>query len=226
MAGTLGIRAIVFDLDGTLVRYEGIKFESSWGAIAAAAGVSDRSEALLREYLPRRDAYAEWVAKDAELLTGTSVDDVSRRVFPAPYAVGVREAMAALRGRYRLGILSSGVDLVADWVRADLQLDFALANHLVTEDGRFTGRSVTRVELWAKDDALRALADEQGIPLDEICFVGDHINDLPAMRIAALAVAANPKDARVSDAADFVIEDFAVLPGLIDVSLPRRSANR
>ena len=46
------------------------------------------------------------------------------------------------------------------------------------------------------------------------------------MRIAALAVAANPKDARVSDAADFVIEDFAALPGLIDASLPRRSANR
>lgn len=226
MVTTLGITTIVFDLDGTLVRYEGVEFESSWGAVASAAGVSDRSEALLREYLPRRDAYAEWVAKDAELLAGTSVDDVSSRVFPAPYAAGVREAMAILRGRYRLGILSSGVDLVANWVRSDLQLDFAFANQLVTEDGRFTGRSVTCVELWAKDDALRALADEQRVPLDEICFVGDHINDLPAMRIAGLAVAANPKDARVRDAADFVIEDFSVLPGLIDGFSPRRSVNR
>lgn len=208
--------AIVFDLDGTLVRYRGVEFESSWGAVAAAAGVSDRSHALLREYLPRKEAYAEWVARDAELLSDVPISTVADVVLPAPYATGVRAAIDALRGRYRLGILSSGVDLVADWVRLDLGLDFALSNRLATENGRFTGASETRVDLWRKDEAMRWIAEEQGLPISRICFVGDHLNDVPVMQIVGLAIAANPKDDRVRDAADHVISDFTELPRLID----------
>ena len=210
------ITTVVFDLDGTLVRYRGVEFESSWGAIAAAAGVGDRSEALLREYFPRREAYSEWVAADAALLAGIPYARVAERVLPAPYADGVRAAVRALRQRYRLGILSSGVDIVADWVCRNLGLDFAVANRVHVRDGVFTGTSETVVDLWAKDAALRALAAERGIDLDEVCFVGDHVNDIPVMRIVGMAVAANPKDKSLIDVADYVIERFDDLPGLID----------
>ena len=210
------ISTIIFDLDGTLVRYHDVEFESSWGAIAAAAGVQAESEALLREYLPRHDAYEEWVEKDAQLLVGVPVSRITERILPAPYADGVREAISVLRGRYRLGILSSGVDLVADWVKEDLGFDFALANHLAVAEGRFTGQSTTRVSLWSKDEALLRLAVAEGIELEEICFVGDHVNDLPAMKLVGLAVAANPKDERVRHAAAHVIVDFAELPLLLE----------
>jgi HAD superfamily phosphoserine phosphatase-like hydrolase len=216
------ITTVVFDLDGTLVRYHGVEFESSWGAIAVAAGVGDRSEALLREYFPRRDAYAEWVAADAALLAGVSYAKVAASVLPAPYAEGVRRAVRALRPRYGLGILSSGVGLVADWVRDDLGLDFALANRIHVRDGVFTGTSETVVNLWAKDEALRALAKERGIGLEQICFVGDHVNDLPVLRIVGLAVAANPKDKSLIDVADYVIERFDDLPRLVDEWTGRR----
>jgi len=218
MAGTArgAISTVVFDLDGTLVRYHGVEFESSWGAIAAAAGVGDRSEALLREYFPRKDAYADWVAADAALLTGVSYAQVAERILPAPYAEGVAEAVRRLRLRYRLGILSSGVDIVADWVRRDLGLDFAVANRVHVRDGVFTGTSETIVNLWAKDTALKSLAAEQKIPLEEICFVGDHVNDIPVMRIVGMAVAANPKDVALIEVADHVIERFDDLPRLIE----------
>ena len=207
--------AIVFDLDGTLVRYRGVEFESSWGAVAEAAGVSDRSRALLREYLPRPDAYAEWVAKDVALLTGVAVADVAEAVLPAPYADGVRTAIGALRGRLRLGILSSGVDLVADWVRDDLGLDFAVANRLAIADGRFTGAGETLVDLWQKGEAMRRLAEAHELDLSAVCFVGDHLNDIPVMEMVGLAVAANPKDERVRAAADHVITRFDGFPELI-----------
>jgi len=210
------IAAVVFDLDGTLVRYHGIAFESSWGALAAAAGVGDASRRLLEEFLGRPDAYEEWVARDASLLAGVPVSQVEPLLFPAPYAAGVRRAIERLRGKYRLGILSSGIDLVAEWVREDLELDFAVANHLEILGGRFTGDSETRVALWSKGEALRRLASEHDLDLAEICYVGDHVNDLPAMRIAGLAVAANPKDPQLAEACDHVIEDFADLPDLID----------
>ena len=210
------ISTVLFDLDGTLVRYHGVEFESSWGALAAAAGVIEASRALLAEYFHRRDAYDEWVVKDAALLAGTRLDEVAPHLFPAPYAEGVRQAVARLQGNYRLGILSSGVGLVADWVCEDLGFDFARANWLEIREGEFTGRSETRVSLWEKGETLDALADELGFRLDEACYVGDHLNDIPAMERSALAIAANPKDERVAAVCDHTVTDLSVIPDLID----------
>jgi phosphoserine phosphatase len=207
--------AVIFDLDGTLVRYHGVEFESSWGAIAAAAGVSDRSRLLLERYFSRREAYAEWVSEEAGLLKGIPVCQVIDKVLPPPYAQGVVQAVELLRGRYVMGILSSGVDVVADRVAEDLGLDFAWSNRLEISDGRFTGISETRVGLWSKGDALDRLAEAYGLSLQRICFVGDHVNDIPAFERVGLAIAANPKDDAVRRNADHVMEDFSALPGLI-----------
>ena len=209
------IDAILFDLDGTLIRYHGIEYESSWGAVVQAAGVGVAADLNLRKYIRRKDAYAEWVSKDAELLTGIPVARVAERVLPPPYAKGVRRAVEELVGEYRLGIVSSGVGLVADWVRDDLGFEFAVANDLGVENGVFDGTSRTNVDLWGKDQALHAIAFERELALERICFVGDHFNDLSVMRIVGLAVAANPKDDRLREVADYTIEDFAELPGIV-----------
>jgi phosphoserine phosphatase len=94
-------------------------------------------------------------------------------------------------------------------------LDFAWANRLHVADGRFLGTSETLVDLWAKGESLEKLADLYGWTLENVCFVGDNTNDLPAFRRAGLAIAANPKDPTLKDQVDHVIEDFAVLPNLI-----------
>lgn len=210
------LSTVVFDLDGTLVRYHGVEFESSWGAIAAAAGVQEASERLLRAYLHRHDAYADWVREDAQLLTGVPVAAVMARIFPPPYSTGVPRAIERLRGRYRLGILSSGVDLVADRVSEDLGLDFAVANRLRIEGGLFTGESEMIVDLWQKDEVLKRLAREWGVALSEICFVGDHINDISVMEVVGLSIAFNPKDERLERIADHVVHDFASIPELVE----------
>ena len=45
-----------------------------------------------------------------------------------------------------------------------------------------------------KAAALRAFAERHGLQLSEICFVGDDVNDLPALALAGLS--ACPSDAR------------------------------
>jgi phosphoserine phosphatase len=209
------IDAVIFDLDGTLVRYHGVDFESSWGAVAVAAGVSERSQQLFREYFHRKDAYAEWVVEEAKLLKGISVSQVADQLFPPPYAQGVVEAVAELRDNYLMGILSSGVDLVADHVARDLGLTFAWANRLAVVDGCFVGTSETVVDLWSKADVLEQLVAKYGLELERICFIGDNVNDLTVLERVGLAVAANPKDDSLLEVADHVISDFADLPGLI-----------
>jgi len=55
---------------------------------------------------------------------------------------------------------------------------------------------ITDVEKGCRDkaQALRTLATRHQLALDEICFMGDDVNDLPALKIAGLAAA--PADAR------------------------------
>jgi 3-deoxy-D-manno-octulosonate 8-phosphate phosphatase (KDO 8-P phosphatase) len=47
-----------------------------------------------------------------------------------------------------------------------------------------------------KAEALRAFAGRNQLALDEICFMGDDVNDLAAMELAGLAAA--PADARAA----------------------------
>lgn len=55
-----------------------------------------------------------------------------------------------------------------------------------------------------KAAALSSFAERHGLSLSEVCFMGDDVNDLPALKIAGLAAA--PADARpeVLAAADYV----------------------
>ena len=72
---------------------------------------------------------------------------------------------------------------------------------------RFAGKmGITDVEKNCKDKAsvLRSFADRWNMPLAEVCFMGDDVNDLGAMAMAGLPAA--PADARpaVLSKAEFV----------------------
>ncbi len=210
------IRAVLFDLDGTLVRYPGVPFESSWGALGVAAGVGEEWDELLLRYRGRWELYPNWVRENAALLRGVEVARVAPALFPPPYAPGVPEAVAELRDAgYVLGIVSSGVGLVAERVREELGLSFAVANELRVEDGRFTGEAVVHVGLGDKLAVVAREGRRRGLSLREIAFVGDHLNDIPVFRAVGYAVAYAPKDPEVAQAAHAVADHFALVPRLI-----------
>jgi 3-deoxy-D-manno-octulosonate 8-phosphate phosphatase (KDO 8-P phosphatase) len=58
-----------------------------------------------------------------------------------------------------------------------------------------------------KASALRNFAAETGIGLEQICFMGDDVNDLPAMQIAGLAAAPANGDEEVRARAGFVTKN-------------------
>lgn len=210
------IRAVFFDLDGTLVRYHGVAFESSWGALGEAAGVGALWDRLLDRYRGRLDEYPDWVRENAALLRGIPVARVLPVMFPPPYAPGVVEAVADLRASgYILGIVSSGVDLVAERVRVELDLAFAVANELRIADGVFTGEAVVRVGLADKRRVVEQQAHRLGLDLREIAFVGDHLNDVPVFGAVGCAIAYAPKEPAVAAAAQVVVHDFLSIPELV-----------
>ncbi len=208
------MKAIVFDMDVTLVQYAG-PFQSSWDALGVAAGVSEEWNRLLEHYLPKKELYTEWLQANARSLKGVSFEMVNRQVLPPPYTPAVPETMAYLAGRYHLGILTSGVGFIAEYIRNDLDMDFAVANELHVSNGFFTGEIAENVHLWRKGEVLGELCSQKGWPLSDVCFVGDHLNDIPAMEIAGYSIAFAPKNQQLENEADAVARDFREIPKLI-----------
>ncbi len=205
-----------FDLDGTLVRYRGVDYESSWGAIGVAAGLREAWEELLRRYLGRPDSYPQWVRENAALLRGVEVARVAAEIFPPPYADGVPGAVRRLcEAGYVVGIVSSGVSLVAERVCRELDMEFALANELVMKEGRFTGEAMVHVALDDKLDKVRLCAKQNGLELSELAFVGDHLNDVPVLKRVGCGIAYAPKDPEVGRAARYVTARFSEIPELV-----------
>jgi 3-deoxy-D-manno-octulosonate 8-phosphate phosphatase (KDO 8-P phosphatase) len=71
--------------------------------------------------------------------------------------------------------------LAAIITREDTQIVLARAAKMRVDD--------VRVGVLDKLTCMREIADRHGIGLDEVCYVGDDVHDVPLMRAVGLAVA-------------------------------------
>ncbi len=190
------IRALVFDMDGTIVRYETGNFHSSWDALGHTLCDIEKWDAALDKYYGRPELYHEWISHNAMLLKGAAWKDAEPVMLPAgkpPYSPGVRHFFQKLDSHFITGIISSGLQLISEFIMRDLGLTFEAGNYLELKGGIFTGRMENRVPLWEKDKILKNKLDEYGISFTETLYVGDHENDIPALKAAGVPVLINPK---------------------------------
>lgn len=91
-------------------------------------------------------------------------------------------------------LVSGGFTRFADPVAAEIGFDRAIANRLVVEDGRLTGK-VARpiVGAEAKLATLLRVIDERGVDPGATLAVGDGANDLRMIAAAGLGVAYHAK---------------------------------
>lgn len=212
----MNYKAVVFDLDGTLVHYKEAEDGSSWGAIMYYAGVKEEFDPILPAYMDKPELYWECFAKEVALLKDKSLSKVRNKVLPPQYVPGVREVCDELKEiGLKRGLLATALDFVAKHVEKDLNLDFCYCNELIIEGDHFTGKGKLIVDLWKKDIMLKKLCDELGIQLEQTIVVGDHFNDLPMFRVAGRSIALNPKTDEVKNSADDVIYDLRELPAIV-----------
>jgi phosphoserine phosphatase len=208
--------AVIFDLDGTLVHYPEDKYGSSWGAIMYAAGVKEKYDPILPNYLDKPELYPECFQKEVILLKGKSVSKIIEKVLPPPYTGGAKYASKKLKEMGLLrGIITTGLDLVANYVKDDLDLDFCYCNKLVIENGSFTGEGELLVDLWKKDIVFNQFCEEFGLKPKKTVVVGDDFNDLPMIKMAGLPIAFNPKSEEIKNSSHYVIHNLKELPLII-----------
>ncbi len=207
------VKMILTDGDGTLWQYDNHPFKSGWDALTRAFSEEQRERWFLVRnfYLQQENAgkYTKWFTSQLSMLEGVSLESVCKFLFPIPYSPGAKEFFSSLDGRYKKGIVSSGINIVADRAKEELGMDISFSNILETNEGYFTGKGELVLGLDEKGELVKKIADEHKIHLSDICFIGDNDNDLPALEIVGHPFVINPKDKRLEGYNQ--IEDFTQL---------------
>jgi phosphoserine phosphatase len=182
-------RLVAFDMDSTLIQAEVID------QLARIAGVGDEVAKITESAMRGELDFQQSFRKRVGLLAGLPAAALDRVITDVPLTDGAERLVSTLRRLgYKTAILSGGFTFFGRHLQAKLGIDYLHANELEIVDGKVTGRVVSEiVDGQAKARHLRAIAEREGISLEQTIAVGDGANDLPMLNIAGLGVAFRAK---------------------------------
>jgi phosphoserine phosphatase len=200
------IKVVLFDMDGVLV-----DSNSSWHHVHTyfKTNNDDSVEAYVKgrisdEEFIRRDV-SQW-KKDDSFIFKKDLETIFSSI---QLMKGAKTCIQQLTDHgIIVGIVSAGIDVLADKVASLLDIHLVCANQLLTDDsGRLTGEGIVNVPLMRKDRVVKRISRERHIPLQEIAAVGNSCFDIPLLRYAGLGIAFHPDDDCIIEEADVVIHE-------------------
>ena len=182
-------RLVAFDMDSTLIQAEVID------ELARIAGVGQQVAGITESAMRGELDFQQSFRKRVGLLAGLPATALEQVIASVPLTDGAERLITTLRTLgYKTAILSGGFTFFGRHLQRKLGIDYLHANELEIEDGKVTGRVVAEiVDGQAKARHLRAIAEREGISLEQTIAVGDGANDLPMLNIAGLGVAFRAK---------------------------------
>ncbi|KAL8930542.1 MAG: hypothetical protein Q9208_000726 [Pyrenodesmia sp. 3 TL-2023] len=193
------LRLAVFDMDSTLINEEVID------ELARSIGITSAVSAITARAMNGEIEFEQSLRERLSLLKGVKADVWEELKKTVTIAAGAKELITYLHQRGVITVVvSGGFAPMALWLKEQLGLDQAFANHLVVSPstGAFPfphlsgdlspGHPIITPEY--KRNVLQSMAQEHSIPLSETLVVGDGSNDLLMLGAAGLGIAWRAKE--------------------------------
>lgn len=186
---------LVADMESTLIENEMLD------DLAAMVGIGEEVAAITRAAMNGELDFKNAVRERVALLTGLPIERMEEAAAQIKLMAGARTLVQTMKayGAYT-AIVSGGFLYFTGQVRGWLGADFDQANNLEIASGSLTGEvSEPVLDRDGKLNALKRLARERGLTIEQTLSVGDGDNDLPMLQAAGLGVAFHAKK-RVAEA--------------------------
>jgi len=184
-------RVLVADMDSTIVTGETLD------EMAEAVGLKAEIAAITARAMNGELDFAAALRERVAMLAGLPEDAVAATLERVALTPGATTLMRTMRAHgAATALVSGGFTAIAEPVAARCGFDRVVANRLLLEHGRLTGRVAEPiVDKDAKLATLRAVVEDLGGGTGAACAVGDGANDLPMLLAAGLGVAFRAKPA-------------------------------
>ncbi len=195
-------KLVVFDLDGTLTAERSI-----WEYIHVKLGKwYGYAEDYQRRFLQGKISYRRFCELDAQVWRGMRVDQLRDIVRTVPFNPGADELTSMLKDLgLKLTLISSGLDVLSEWVEEKYGFDYGVSNRLLHEDGILSGEVEIKVHYDRKAEWVRNIMDMFGVRDDEIIAIGDSAGDMEMLEMAGFSISFNSSSAELDGMADVVI---------------------
>lgn len=182
------IKLALFDLDGTLT-----KERSAWEYIHRCLGVWEGQAEKFQEAFWRGEiSYPTFCQLDAAIWRGLEVGQIEKFLQNIPLQDGIDDFLEYLRSkRVKLGIISSGLSLLANYLKKKYGFDYAVANELEIADGRLTGKIRINVFYDRKKEWVEDAMRKFSVRGEEIMAIGDSHGDIDMLQMVGLPIAFN-----------------------------------
>lgn len=182
------IKLLCLDLDGVI--FEARDF---WEELHKMYGTAEDNKVLVKKYL--RNNFAKLVEEVVEKRwKGKSAKPYYDLAKSIPYHPGTKEFFKEIHRKQIITAIISGSSIeLARRAQHDLGIDHIYANELVIKNGKVSGEFIWPVGpgFEKKAEIIEHLCDDLDIPLENVAFVGDHLNDREAFKIVGTSIAFN-----------------------------------
>ena len=180
-----GTGLLVMDVDGTLIRQEGIDL------LAQEAGVGEKVAEITAQAMNGELDFAASLEARVALLKGLETSIFPKILEQIEVTPGAESLITELHQRgYKVGLVSGGFHEVIDPIARSLGIDLVRANRLQVSDGHLTGKVLGEIITpERKKESLLTWAKENHVPQSQTIAMGDGANDLPMIETAGIGIA-------------------------------------
>lgn len=204
---------LVMDVDGTLVRQEGIDL------LAQEAGAGEKVAEITAQAMNGKLDFAASLQARVALLKGLEASIFPKIIEQMDVTPGAKTLITELHQRgYKVGLVSGGFHEVIDPIARSLGIDLVRVNRLEVSDGRLTGEVLGEIVTpEMKKESLLTWAKENHVPQSQTIAMGDGANDLPMIETAGVGIAFMGKPI-VAERAPYRIEkrDLSLVLEILD----------
>jgi len=180
---------VIFDLDGTIIK-ENSAWEMLHKYFKVDSSIVKKNKELYDKEIIDID---KWIEMDIKLWKKPHRKTIEDALNRYRLIEGIKDFIEYLKKRnFILGIVSSGIDILAEKVADDLGIDICYSNTLLFDERGFLIGGKGNVDLLKKKEIVKNLSKKFKIPLKNFIIIGDTKYDM--IDGVGIKIALNPKE--------------------------------